>query len=96
MENKEESGASFPDFLLWLATMAAVNFGDLPDPATGKRVEPNITAAGQLIEIIGMLQGKTAGNLTSDEAKLIDELLYDLRMRFVDAQQGQKRIILEP
>ena len=77
--------------------MAAVNFGDLPDPATGKRVEPNITAAGQLIEIIGMLQGKTAGNLTPDEAKLIDELLYDLRMRFVDAQQGQqKRIILEP
>ena len=96
MENKEESGASFPDFLLWLATMAAVNFGDLPDPATGKRVEPNINAAGQLVEIIGMLQEKTAGNLTPDEAKLIDELLYDLRMRFVDAQKGPKRIILEP
>ena len=96
VENKEESGASFPDFLLWLATMAAVNFGDLPDPATGKRVEPNVTAAGQLIEIIGMLQEKTAGNLSPAEAKLLDDLLYDLRMRFVEAQKGEKRIILEP
>ena len=43
-----------------------------------------------------MLQEKTAGNLSADESKLIDSLLYDLRMRFVDAQGGQKRIILEP
>ena len=44
-----------------------------------------------------MLQEKTAGNLTpSPRAKLLDGLLYDLRMRFVEAQGGQKRIILEP
>ena len=91
--NKEESSATFSDFLLWLATMAAVQFGDLPDPATGKPVEPNVPAAGQLVEIIGMLQEKTAGNLAPHEAKLIDDLLYELRMRFVEAQQGQKRII---
>jgi hypothetical protein len=96
VDTKEESGASFPDFLLWLATMAAVNFGDLPDPATGQPVEPNLNAAGQLIEIIAMLQEKTAGNLSQPEAKLLDDLLYDLRMRFVQAQEGQKRIILEP
>jgi uncharacterized protein DUF1844 len=96
VENKEESGATFSDFLFWLATMAAVQFGDIPDPATGRPIEPNLVGAGHLIEVVGMLQEKTAGNLSADESKLIDSLLYDLRMRFVDAQGGQKRIILEP
>ncbi len=96
MENKEESGATFSDFLFWLATMAAVQFGDIPDPATGRPIEPNLVGAGHLIEVVAMLQEKTAGNLSADESKLIDSLLYDLRMRFVDAQGGQKRIILEP
>ena len=40
-----------------------------------------------------MLQEKTSGNLSPTEAKLLDDLLYELRMRFVQAQQGQKRII---
>jgi hypothetical protein len=96
VDKTEESAASFPDFVLWLATMAAVQFGDLPDPSTGQPVEPNIVAAGHLVEVIGMLQEKTAGNLTPAESKLVDDLLYELRMRFVEAQQGQKRIILEP
>ena len=93
MENQEERGATFTDFLLWLATMAAVQFGDLPDPATGEPVVPNVPAAGHLVEVISMLQEKTSGNLSPTEAKLLDDLLYDLRMRFVQAQQGQKRII---
>ena len=94
--DKEESSASFADFLLWLATLAAVQFGDLPDPATGQPVEPNLAAAGNVIELIAMLQEKTAGNLNPTEAKLLDDLLYELRMRFVQAQEGQKRIIIEP
>ena len=96
MANKEESSASFPDFLLWLATLAAVQFGDLPDPATGEPVEPNLAAAGNVVDLIAMLQEKTAGNLTPTEAKLLDDLLYELRMRFVQAQEGEKRIIIEP
>ena len=93
MENQEERGATFTDFLLWLATMAAVQFGDLPDPMSGEPVEPNIPAAGHLVEVIGMLQEKTAGSLAPAEAKLLDDLLYELRMRFVQAQQNEKRII---
>jgi hypothetical protein len=93
VENQEERGATFTDFLLWLATMAAVQFGDLPDPVSGEPVEPNIPAAGHLVEVIGMLQEKTAGNLAPAEAKLLDDLLYELRMRFVQAQQNEKRII---
>jgi hypothetical protein len=96
VENKEESAATFSDFLFWLATMAAVQFGDIPDPASGRPIEPNLVGAGHLIEVIGMLQEKTAGNLSPEESTLVDSLLYDLRMRFVEAQGGQKRIILEP
>ena len=74
--------------------MAAVQFGDLPDPVSGEPVEPNIPAAGHLVEVIGMLQEKTTGNLAPAEAKLLDDLLYELRMRFVQAQQNEKRIIV--
>ena len=96
MDNQEELGVSFTAFMLSLATTAAVHFGDIADPSTGQRMEPNLQGAAQMIEIIAMLQEKTAGNLTEPEAKLLEDLLYELRLRFVDAQGGQKRIIVEP
>jgi hypothetical protein len=46
-----------------------------------------------MIDLISLLQEKTKGNLTPDEAKLVDDLLYELRMRYVQAQQGERRII---
>ena len=87
------SGIDFAGFILSLATTAAVHFGDIPDSATGEPVEANIPAAAQMIEIIGMLQEKTAGNLSQPEAKLVEDLLYELRMRYVQVQQGGRRII---
>jgi hypothetical protein len=92
VEKQEESGISFTSFILSLATTAAVHFGDIADPATGEPDEPNLPAAGQMIEIIAMLQEYTRGNLSDPEAKLIDDLLYELRMRYVQAQQGERRI----
>lgn len=84
---------SFAGFVLSLATTAAVHFGDIADPGTGQRIEPDLGAAQQMIDLIAMLQEKTKGNLTADEAKLVDDLLYELRLRFVSAQQGERRII---
>jgi hypothetical protein len=46
-----------------------------------------------MIDLIALLQDKTKGNLTPEEAKLVDDLLYELRMRFVQAQQGERRIV---
>lgn len=93
MENQEDSGITFTGFLLSLATTAAVHFGDIADPNTGEPSEPNLVAAGQMIQIIEMLQERTQGNLTDPEAKLIDDLLYELRMRYVKAQAEERRII---
>lgn len=82
-----ESGISFAQFIISLGTTAAVHFGDLPDPVSGERGEPDLIAASQMIELLALLQHKTTGNLEPAEAKLLDDLLYDLRMRFVQAQQ---------
>ena len=87
-----EPSVSFAQFILSLGTTAAIHFGDLPDPATGEVGETNLLAASQMIEIISMLQEKTRGNLEPAESKLLDDLLYDLRMRFVQAQQ-QPRVV---
>jgi hypothetical protein len=93
VDNPDDSRISFADFVLWLGTMAAVQFGDMPDPTTGQTAEPNLPAASQMIEILAMVQEKTKGNLSDLESKLIDDLLYDLRLRYVDAQKGERRII---
>ncbi len=88
----EEQSVSFVGFIMSLATTAAVHFGDLDDPVSGDR-QTNLDAARQMIEIIAMLQEKTRGNLSADEDRLLEALLYDLRMRFVDASKDRPRII---
>ena len=88
-----DSGITFAQFIISLGTTAAVHFGDLPDPVSGEQGEPNLVAAAQMIDLLSMLQAKTTGNLEPAEAKLLDDLLYDLRMRFVQAQQ-QPRVKL--
>jgi hypothetical protein len=93
VQTQEPPGISFAGFIISLATTAAVHFGDVPDPNTGEPMEPDLPAAHQMIELIAILQEKTRGNLTSDEAKLVEDLLYELRMRFVQAQQGERRIV---
>jgi hypothetical protein len=91
--DQQDSAITFTGFILSLATTAAVHFGDIEDPNTGERAEPNLPAASQMIELIAMLQERTRGNLIEPEERLVDDLLYELRLRYVQAQQGDRRII---
>ena len=75
---------NFTDFLLSISTSALIQLGEIADPATKQPVK-HLPLAKQTIDLIGMLKEKTQGNLTSEEGKLIDYLLYDLRMRYVKA-----------
>ena len=84
---------TFTAFVLSLASTAAIHFGDLPDPASGDTAEPNLEGAAQMIEILSLLEQKTRGNLTDDEKRLLEQVLYELRMRFVQSKAGEKRII---
>jgi hypothetical protein len=84
---------SFTAFVISLASSAAIHFGDLPDPASGKPGEPNLDGAAQMIEILALLEQKTKGNLTAEERQVLESVLYELRLRFVEASGGGKRII---
>lgn len=73
---------NFSNFVLSLGTSAVLHFGEFPDPTTGKQ-EQNLPMAKHTIDILNMLRDKTSGNLESEEEKLLSDLLYQLRMKYV-------------
>jgi hypothetical protein len=82
----EPGKIDFSSFVLSLATSAIAHMGEVPDPATGQKTE-NLDAAEQMIDILSVLQEKTKGNLEADEDRLLDNLLYELRMKFLDKKK---------
>ncbi len=86
-----EPQLTFTGFVLSLASTAAIHFGDLPDPVSGKRAELNLDGAAQMIEILALLDQKTRGNLSSEERQALEQVLYALRMQFVKATGAGKR-----
>src|SRR5689334_3536280 len=83
----ESQNLSFAAFVLSLAHTAAMHFGDVPDPSTGQSMPINLPGAEQMIDILSLLELKTRGNLTAEERQLLEQLLFELRMRFVEAQK---------
>ena len=92
-DEQGDGAISFAAFVLSLAHTAAVHFGDIPDPVTGQTAEPNLPAAQQMIDILSLLEAKTRGNLTAEERQLQEQILFELRMRFVEASKPKSRII---
>jgi hypothetical protein len=74
--------ASFVNFLSTLATNAAAALGAVPHPATGKR-SLDLDTAKYWLDILAMLKDKTANNLHTQEQRLLDGLLGDLRIQYV-------------
>jgi Domain of unknown function (DUF1844) len=75
---------NFSTFVISLSTQALMHLGEMENPLTGK-VEPDVLVAKQMIDIIGMLREKTRGNLNAGEDRLIEDILFDLRMKYVEA-----------
>jgi hypothetical protein len=86
----EEGGAAelpeinFSTFIISLSTQALMHLGEIADPVSG-RAETDLAGAKQMIDILSLLQQKTRGNLDAGEQQLVEDILYDLRMRYVDA-----------
>ena len=94
MSDQPAGGAlSFMEFVVSLASTAAIHFGDLPDPQSGAMGEKNLEGAARMIEILTLLEQKTRGNLTAEERQILEQVLYELRMRYVEASRDEKRII---
>jgi len=73
---------TFTTFALSIASSGLVQLGEVPDPETGETVE-NLLMAKHTIDVLTMLREKTKGCLDEDELKLLDALLYELRMKYV-------------
>jgi hypothetical protein len=86
---KEETSLqeiNFASFIFSLSTSALIQLGEIEDPFTKKEAK-NLPVAKQTIDLIGMLKEKTKGNLTPEEEKFLESVLFDLRMRYVKAAE---------
>lgn len=75
---------TFPAFVMSLNTSALYHLGEIEDPATGKRVV-DLDLARHAIDTLVLIKNKTEGNLTDDEKQLLENILYDIKIRFVKA-----------
>jgi len=80
---------SFNFFITTLALQASIALGILPNPATNQKEEKNLSQAKFIIDTLGMLQEKTKGNLAQDEAKVLEDILYELRMQYISDSEGK-------
>jgi hypothetical protein len=83
-ENESLPEITFTNLLLSVSTSALIQLGEVEDPIS-RKTSKNLPLAKQTIDLIGMLMQKTKGNLTPEEEKIVESILYDLRLRYVKA-----------
>lgn len=88
MEDKETANTELPQmdfstFVLSLSHSALVHLGDAPSPDSDERT-PNLVLARQTIDLLEILSDKTRGNLNGEEERLLEHVLFELRMRYVE------------
>ncbi len=78
-----------------LSTQALIYMGEIP-PAPGQPPQTDLAAAQQMIDVLAMLKEKTAGNLDAGEEMMLENALFDLRMRYVElAKKGHDSSLSE-
>jgi len=78
----------FATFVMSLSHSALMHLGDAPDPS-GASIAPDLALARQTIDLLGLLEQKTHGNLTGEEERILSAALYDLRQRFLEVGKGK-------
>ncbi len=79
-----EPEPSLVGLFMMLASSAAISLGDAPDPVTGQR-HHDLAQAADAIDLLLLLRDKTEGNRSAEESQILDNLLYDLQLRYVNA-----------
>ena len=85
-EYVDENTMGFDMLVSYLSTTAMFQLGLLEGPG-GERIPPDLPNARRTIDLLQVLQEKTHGNLTQREVKLLDDVLYDLRLSFVEIEK---------
>jgi len=78
---------TFSTFIMGITTQALMHLGEIVDP-TQQQLSRDLAAAKQMIDLLGILRDKTKGNLDPGEERLLGEMLYDLRMRYVEVSRN--------
>ncbi len=81
---------TFSSFVFGLSTQALMHLGEIEDPLSGQ-VQRDLMAAQHVIDILGIIREKTRNNLEQAEEAMLDSILYDLRMRYVDLVRVSKK-----
>ncbi len=81
--------ASFVGLVITLATQAQIFLGVIENPVTRKKEELDLPRSKSIVDLLGVLEKKTLGNLTDEEAEFLKRVLADLRMRWVRAQSAK-------
>jgi ABC-type Zn2+ transport system substrate-binding protein/surface adhesin len=81
----EHQEINFTTFVMGLTTQALMHLGEIAEP--GQPQTPDLPAAKQMIDLLGILRDKTKGNLDAAEEQLLASMLYDLRMRYVEVSR---------
>lgn len=84
-----EDSARFATLVSYLSTTAMFQLGMLPGPG-GEYIAPDLNNGRRTVDLLEVLQEKTRGNLSKEEARLLDEVLYELRMSFMEVQKRQE------
>ena len=84
-DESDDHAIDFRSLLLSLGSSALVHLGELEHPEDAQRSR-NLLLAKQTLDILAMLQDKTRGNLSSDESSMLEQLLYELRLKYVAAR----------
>jgi hypothetical protein len=88
------STVTFVGFVVSLVHTAYLHFGDVADPASSGPEPADLPAAQQIIDILALLEEKTRGNLSAEERQVLEQALYELRLRYVQATPQAPRIVL--
>jgi len=90
MPNEPLPSIDFTTLVLSLSQTALVHLGEAPHPDEKDAPPPrNLALARQTIDLLGVLQEKTKGNLTGEEERLMEHVLYDLRLHYVEASKAE-------
>lgn len=81
---QSEAERSLAGLFVMLASSAAMAISDAPDPMTGQ-VHRDLPQAAEVIDLLALLREKTEGNRTAEETQILEELIYDLQLRYVAA-----------
>ena len=86
-DTRHAAELNFSMFVISLSTQALAHLGEIPHPID-QQTSVDLNAAREMIDILGILRDKTKGNLDQSESALLDSVLYELRLKYVERARG--------